>query len=98
MAKNFTYPRCPGKTFYQIFREAKVTAKTLGVSVDVTFNGTELTIHEDSALADSQEILLLKEVAAVIAKLNITNMKDAMAYFKTHYAGRFNAADVKSCL
>ena len=61
MAKNFTYPRCPGKTFYQIFREAKVTAKTLGVSVDVTFNGTEVTIHEDSALADSQEILLLKE-------------------------------------
>lgn len=38
------------------------------------------------------------EISVIILDENLTNMKDAMAYFKTHYASRFNAADVKSCL
>lgn len=60
MSAAFIYPTCPGKTFFQIFNEAKATAKALGVDVLVTFNGIEVTIREDSALADSHEILDLK--------------------------------------
>lgn len=61
MSAVFNYPPCPGKTFFQIFNEAKAAAKALGVDVLVTFNGIEVTIREDSCLADSNEILALKQ-------------------------------------